>query len=108
MRGTVSFVGSVVKGTLYFWRFHCILMHHSRSNSMLLCLFFCALTGIVHFSPRTHARTRTHTYIDKLVFFDVIIEDDSGETEPPEEKIPYQLSKEGIYMDMKVKDLMVS
>ncbi|XP_064385016.1 transmembrane emp24 domain-containing protein 1-like [Halichondria panicea] len=43
---------------------------------------------------------------DKLVFFDVIIEDDSGETEPPEEKIPYQLTKEGVYMDMKTKDLM--
>ncbi len=41
------------------------------------------------------------------MFFDVIIEDDSGETEPPEEKIPYQLTKEGVYMDMKTKDLMV-
>ena len=44
---------------------------------------------------------------DKLVFFVVIIEDDSGDTEPPEEKIPYQLTKEGMYLDMKVKTLMV-
>ncbi len=48
----------------------------------------------------------THT-LDKIVFFDVIIEDDAGETEPPEEKMPYQLTKEGVYLDMQTKDLMV-
>ncbi len=46
-------------------------------------------------------------WLDKLVFFDVIIEDDSSDTEPPEEKIPYQLTKEGVYMEMQTKDLMV-
>ena len=48
-----------------------------------------------------------HAFTDKLVFFDVIIEDDAGETEPPEERIPYQLTKEGMYLDMKTKDLLV-
>lgn len=44
---------------------------------------------------------------DKLVFFDVIIEDDSGETEEPEEIVPYQLSQEALVMDVKVKDIKV-
>ena len=46
--------------------------------------------------------------IEKVVFFDVIVEDDAGETEKPEEIIPYQLSKEATMMDMKVQDIMVS
>ncbi len=57
---------------------------------------------------RFHCHKINHTHwLDKLVFFDVIIEDDSGDTEPPEEKIPYQLTKEGVYMEMQTKDLMV-
>ena len=44
---------------------------------------------------------------EKLIFFDVIIEDDDGETEPPEEIVPYQLSKEAVVLDMKVQDIRV-
>ena len=44
---------------------------------------------------------------DKLVFFDVIIEDDAGETEEQEEVVPYQLTKEAMVMDIKVKDMKV-
>lgn len=44
---------------------------------------------------------------DKVVFLDIIIEDDSGETEEPEEVVPYQLSKEAVMMDVKVKDIKV-
>ena len=46
-------------------------------------------------------------FIEKLIFFDVIIEDDEGETEPQEEVVPYQLSKEAIVLDMKVQDIRV-
>lgn len=42
---------------------------------------------------------------DKLVFFDLIIEDDSGETEEPEDVVPYQLSREAVGMDLSVKDI---
>lgn len=42
---------------------------------------------------------------DKLVFFDLIIEDDSGETEKQEDIVPYQLSKEAVVMQMSVKDI---
>ena len=41
------------------------------------------------------------------MFFDLIIEDDSGEMEEPEEVVPYQLSQEAIVMDMKVQDIKV-
>jgi len=37
----------------------------------------------------------------------VIIEDDSGEKEKQEDVVPYQLSKEAVVMDMKVKDIRV-
>ena len=37
----------------------------------------------------------------------MIIEDDPGETEPEEEVVPYQLSKEAIVLDMKVQDIKV-
>lgn len=50
----------------------------------------------------------THTCTEKLVFFDVIIEDDPGETEMDEEVIPYQLSTEAMAMDMKVQDIKVT
>ena len=49
----------------------------------------------------------THTRTEKLIFFDVIIEDDSGETEKEKEVVPYQLSKEAIVLDMKVQDIKV-
>ena len=38
----------------------------------------------------------------------MIIEDDDGETEPTEEVVPYQLSKEAIVLDMKVQDIKVT
>lgn len=41
------------------------------------------------------------------MFFDLIIEDDEGETEVPEEIVPYQLSKEAVVLDIKVKDMKV-
>ena len=44
---------------------------------------------------------------DKVVFIDIIIEDDAGETEEQEEVVPYQLSKEAVMMDVKVKDIKV-
>ena len=47
------------------------------------------------------------TFADKWVFFDIIIEDDSGETVKPPDVVPYQLSKEAVIMDMKVKDIKV-
>jgi hypothetical protein len=46
-------------------------------------------------------------FSEKLIFFDVIIEDDEGETEPPKEVVPYQLSKEAMVLDMKVQDIRV-
>ena len=57
----------------------------------------------------THIHTHTYIYMhtEKLIFFDVIIEDDEGETEPAEEVVPYQLSKEAIVLDMKVQDIKV-
>ena len=45
--------------------------------------------------------------LDKVVFFDIIVEDDSGETEKPPDVVPYQLTKGAVMMDMKVKDIMV-
>ena len=50
---------------------------------------------------------KTHTHTEKLIFFDVIIEDDSGETEPEKEVIPYQLTTEAMVLDMKVQDIKV-
>ncbi len=41
------------------------------------------------------------------MFFDVIIEDDSGETEKQEDVVPYELSQEAMVMDMKVQDIKV-
>ena len=41
------------------------------------------------------------------MYFDLIIEDDSGETEKQEDIVPYQLSKEAIVMEMSVKDIKV-
>ena len=61
----------------------------------------------------THSHTHAciHTFLcmfaEKLIFFDVIIEDDDGETEPAEEVVPYQLSKEAVVLDMKVQDIRV-
>lgn len=46
-------------------------------------------------------------YADKVVFIDIIVEDDSGETEKPSEVVPYQLTKEAVVMDLKVKDIKV-
>ena len=62
-----------------------------------------SVTCTVH----THTHTHTHTCTDKLIFFDVIIEDDSGETEEEKEVVPYQLSKEAVVLDMKVLDIKV-
>jgi len=45
--------------------------------------------------------------VGKVVFFDVIVEDDSGDTEKTPDVIPYQLTKGAVMMDMKVKDIMV-
>ncbi len=43
-----------------------------------------------------------------MVFVDIIIEDDSGEEEEEEDRnLPYELTKEAVVMDMKVKMLMV-
>ena len=56
----------------------------------------------------THTHACVHCMLtEKLIFFDVIIEDDDGETEPPEEVVPYQLSKEAVVLDMKVQDIRV-
>lgn len=49
----------------------------------------------------------THTCTEKLIFFDVIIEDDPGDTEPAEENVPYQLSQGAVVLDMKVQDIKV-
>ena len=37
----------------------------------------------------------------------MIIEDDPGETEPTEEVVPYQLTKDAIVLDVKVQDIKV-
>jgi hypothetical protein len=66
---------------------------------------------ILHSLTPSHTHTCIHTLLctfsEKLIFFDVIIEDDEGETEPPEEVVPYQLSKEAMVLDMKVQDIRV-
>ena len=41
------------------------------------------------------------------MFLDIIIEDDVGEEDEKEDIIPYQLTKEAIVLDMKVKDIKV-
>ena len=41
------------------------------------------------------------------MFFDIIIEDDSGEIEKPPDIVPYQLSKEAAALDMTVGDIKV-
>lgn len=48
------------------------------------------------------------SHADKLMFLDIIIEDDVGQEEPDEEIVPYQLSKEAVVLDMKVQDIHVS
>jgi len=48
-----------------------------------------------------------HCSIDKLLFLDVIIDDDVGEKGEEVETVPYQLSKEAMVMDMKVMDISV-
>ena len=44
--------------------------------------------------------------IEKLIFLDIIIEDDKGEetSDPP---LPYQLSQDAVVMEMTVKDILV-
>ena len=49
-----------------------------------------------------------HCSIDKLLFLDVIIDDDVGEKGEEVETVPYQLSKEGMVMDMKVMDMTIA
>ena len=44
---------------------------------------------------------------EKLLFLDIIIEDDAGEVEEKEEVVPYQLTKEALILDMKVQDIKV-
>lgn len=44
-----------------------------------------------------------------MLFLDIIIEDDKGEKENPEEDddLPYKLSQEAVVLDMKVQDIKV-
>ena len=44
---------------------------------------------------------------DKMIFLDIIIDDDAGEKEEGRDIVPYQLSKEAVVMDMKVQDITV-
>ena len=44
---------------------------------------------------------------DKMIFLDIIIDDDSGEKDEGKDIVPYQLSKEAVVMDMKVQDITV-
>ena len=44
---------------------------------------------------------------DKMIFLDIIIDDDSGEKDEKKDIVPYQLSKEAVVMDMKVQDITV-
>ena len=44
---------------------------------------------------------------DKMVFVDIIIDDDTGEKDGGKDIVPYQLSKEAVVMDMKVQDITV-
>ena len=45
--------------------------------------------------------------IDKMLFLDIIIDDDVGEEGEGKETIPYQLSREAVVMNMKVADITV-
>ena len=44
---------------------------------------------------------------DKLLFLDIIIEDDAGEEGEKEQIVPYQLTKEAIAIDVQVQDMKV-
>ena len=56
--------------------------------------------------------TNSHIYIftptEKLLFLDIIIEDDSGEEEDEDDNVPYELTKQAVVMDMKIKTIVVS
>ena len=45
---------------------------------------------------------------DKLLFLDIIIEDDAGEEGEEEQIVPYQLTKEAIALDVQVQDMKVT
>ena len=44
---------------------------------------------------------------EKMLFLDIIIEDDPGEEEEKEDIVPYQLTKGALILDMKVQDIKV-
>ena len=56
---------------------------------------------------RRHYDTNMLPAADKMIFLDIIIDDDSGEKEERKDIVPYQLSKEAVIMDMKVQDITV-
>lgn len=45
---------------------------------------------------------------DKLLFLDIIIEDDAGEEGEEEQIVPYQLTKEALALDVQVQDMKVT
>ena len=46
-------------------------------------------------------------HTEKMLFLDVIIEDDPGEEEEEEDIVPYALTKEAIVLDMQVQEVKV-
>ena len=60
-----------------------------------------------HTHIHTCTHTHTHTHTDKVLFLDVIIEDDPGEEREGLDVDVVELSKQAMFMDMKIENIKV-
>lgn len=87
-----------------------------KTGEYEICLdnSFSTMSGNVAFLPLHPLSSLPHSTSlflpspDKLLFLDIIIEDDAGEEGEEEQIVPYQLTKEAIALDVQVQDMKVT
>ena len=78
----------------------CMLNELSYNCAVYMTMYMYMMVAVLVAAPYP-----LHT--EKMLFLDVIIEDDPGEEEEEEDIVPYALTKEAIVLDMQVQEVKV-